>query len=696
MPSPDRRLVAAVLLAAVAATFVTGVASGDPSTANGSEPFRILAGDDADPNRSVAKDTTWSVEDGTLRSRIRERGPPTYRLDGVPTHVTAIADLARATDGARSSLDRPVVVPVADDWRPVADAPVTDLRVIGTPRAPLSGSAGENRTADDRRVAVRHERHGHWLPVRNATLRYASNGYVIENPTKAMVDVGTYVNYTRRLREGQRALLGTASDPSRVSVPRAKGTPVTETSAGGSVPTRWAYPGGPAIRQHWASIMRASPGAFDGEGLLVGNRAIRLFVPGDFTGHVPSAWTQREPCGRDGGTRRRWERWSLLDAAQSAYTNGRRLPSVGPGVYRLRAPSTKTLTIEHRATIEVRHRWGVDDDCGRDRRGSRTVTINHTVRRSVPLRRVRSENLSVSVYVLERPNRRSEVHYYVDGHRGLTRGGLGSVTLSIGSANHTWHAPWAFYPVRTHDEVRVKRRNGTTVSGVDTAYRPDARYPNVYRDQVESEEHLVTANGLGFASTVESHGSSTSNRPFPARVRTGVEAESLYTHYGGTVSGVNGSLANASIDLTARNVLGEPVGTELHRRRFRPTSFDHRIHDSIVSFRLTSDGVGLEGRAVAVRGARRNELTTNETGWVRVRPTGTVVGVSVAESDYRADRTAYYEAERTSVAVPGALQRPEWVVTDALFGAVAGATSVSGWLAIGWCLRWQRQRRPDR
>jgi hypothetical protein len=663
--------------------------------ANDSAPLRILAGDDADPDRSTLDDTVWSVHDGRLRSRNRTRGPPTYLLDGVPSSAADLTDLSRAADGARTTLHRPVVLPVADDWRPVAGAPVDDVRVLAETESNHAGPADANRTLDDRRVTVRHDQYGHWLPVRNATVSYEDESYTIENPAEATVNVGRYVTYTSRLRAGQRALLRTADDPSQVSVATTNGTAIAEGTAGGTVPTQWADPNGAAIRHHWADVMRASPGAFDGDRLLVGESPVRLFVPGDFTGHVPSSWSTSESCGPDGRSTRRWERWSILDVNQSASMDGRQLSPVAPGIYRIRPPATNTASIEHTASIDVRHEWGVDDDCGEDRANANTVGIHHTVETSLPLEHVRSENLSVAAFVLERPDRPIEVHYHVANDRGLTRGGLGSVTFSVDGANHTWHTPWTFYPLRTYDGVALKGRNGTTMASIETGFHDDARFPTVYRDRVEAEGYVVTANDVGFVATVEAHGPGTSNRAFQQTVQTSPVAEPIYTHYGGTAPRIDeGALADAK--LTARNVLGESIETRLRHRRYRPTSFAHRIGDRAVAFRLTSNGTALSDRTVVLRGARRREAVTNETGWVRVHPVETVVGVTFAGSGYRTDRSAYYERVQATVAVPGRLQRSVWTVSTAVFTAVTAATSIGGWLAIGWYLRWQRRRRPRR
>jgi hypothetical protein len=666
----------------------------DTPTANDSEPLRILAGDDSDPDRSVSTHTVWSVENGTLRSRTRKREPSTYLLDGVPPSSATVAELARETDGARTSLLRPVVVPVADDWQPVASAPVSDVRVIA--RSP-PGATESNRTTSDRRVAVRHDRHGHWLPVRNATVRYADGAYVIENPSVATVNVGTYVNYTQRLRAGQRALLRTADDPSRVTVARTNGTPIANASAGGGVPTRWAGGGGAAIRDHWAHVTRASPGAFDGDRLIVGDGPVRLFVPGDFTGHVPSAWSRSESCGPDGRTRRRWEHWSIEDVDRTVSVDGRRATEVAPGVYRVGPPFAETIAVEHTARLRVHHEWGVDDDCGSDTQESNTSWITHTVERSVPVARIGSENLSVTAFVVDRPDQPLEVHYHVAGNRGLVSGGLGSVTLSVDEARHTWRTPWAFYPVRTHDEIVQRWRNGTTERADATSFAVDARVPTVYRDRVEPERRVVTANDLGFVPTVETEGAATSNRSLGPTVRTAQAAESLLRHYGGTISQVSKpTVDDGRVDLTARDLLGQPVQSQVSHRQFQPTSFTHRIGNRTVATRLTSDGLGLDGRTLTLQGTRRPEAETNATGWVRVRPTNPVIGVSFAGSPYRPDRAAYYAAGRSSVTVARMLNRPTWTVSRALFATVSGTTAVSGWLAIGWFLRWQRRRRPGR
>jgi hypothetical protein len=658
-------------------------------------PLRILAGDDPDPNRTATVRTEWTIEDGRLRSDNETREPPTYRLDGVPASASAVGALALATDGARKTLHRPVVVPLTENWQPVADAPVGELRVLES-RPRSDGNSTSRESADQEpRVALRHERHGHWRPVRNATVRYETDGYVIENPETAMVDTGRYVNYTSRLEVGHRTLLRTAGDPSRVSIPRSNGTAIAEPTAGGQVPARWADPGGPAIRQHWARILRATPGAFDGERLLVGEGPLEVSIPGDFTGHVPSSWSERESCGPRDNTRRRWERWSIADIDHWVRSGGGALTAVGPGVYRVETIPAHTLTIEHVASLEIRHEWGVDDDCGRDRRTASTVRVNHTVETNVSIAPVEREPLTVTAYALDRANRPNELHYHVAGNRGPTRGGLGSVTFTAGEARHSWQTPWSFYPVRTYDEVARLRENGSTATVEETSFRPDASVATVYRDRIEAEGHVVSANDLGVVPTVKAPGADTSNRALPPGVSTSPIAESLYTHYGGTAFRLRESMiANGSVELTARNLLGEPVDTRLRTRRYRATSLAHRIGDRRVWFRLTAADNGLGNRTVRLRGARRSHALTNETGWVGVRPTAAVVRVHVPRTPYRADRSAYYEPSRASVVVPAAIRGSVWTVSRAVWRAIWWVSSVAGWLSIGWLLRWHRRRRP--
>jgi hypothetical protein len=536
------------------------------------------------------------------------------------------------------------------------------------------------------------------MPVRNATVTYnEGTGYEIENPQEATVNVGTYRTYSQRLRAGQRSLLRTADDPKRVSVPTRNGTPIPAVSVGGRVPTRWAGAGSAAIRDHWVTVPRASPGAFDDGRLLVGGVATDLFVAGDFTGHVPPAWSDLDSCSPRGGTRRRWERWSIRDAHWAVETPSGPLNRVDRGIYRLQPPESETLTVEHTASLSVDHEWGIENECGPDRHGSETTWVNHTVTTSLPLRPVHSDDLSVTAFVLDRPDRPDELHYHVEGNAGLTRGGLGSVSLSAEFGRHTWHTPWAFYPVRIHDAVRVHRRNGSTIATKETDDGPSTRYPNVHRDRVEAETQVVTANGLGFVPTVESTGAGTVNRALGPAVQTAPVADPLYTHYGGTVSPVSGtSIVNATLELTARNLLGEPVESHLRRRRFRATNLTHLGDGGSIAVRLSSNGTGLRDRTLTLDGAKRRNGVTNETGWVTIQPAAPVVTAAFDGTSYRVERSTYYSPTQASIVVPAALRQPVWSVSTALSTAVGGATAVSGWLAIGWCLRWQRRRRPDR
>lgn len=665
--------------------------------------FRLLAGNDADPNRNTTTTTIYDYSDlldsdNELESYNISNGLPPWELDRDSLTAAQAREVATRTDGYRHLASNPVYVAHDDRWISLTNDAVTDVVVY----------RNYDSEGPEYYVFAHVEPRPGYLPVRNAEVEASDDGSLaVINPNEAEVNVGEYMRYEERLKQGAAALTDTGLSESRY--PASGDTSwftVGENATATGYHSDRSYS---VIADHWAGIGRVSPGVFYRGQFISDPGPMRVYAPTDFRVYVPPYYEEIEEdaCSitRNNTTydydETEWESWSLKSVEQEV-----NVTLLGDGETDLTRQGNSTSTANiyrfdesafeegEASTIRVRstvnltltHTYGERSPCG-DWETTVNVTRIQTVEKTYGFSVHDPESLTVTVYAVDKePLNRMYVE--IEGERNITTQAIGFINVRMGGQNYTLSGPWRFYPLTLYESVATRTHDAVTIQ--EASYQqpvPPDTVPHLYRDYAEPGNMTVEQQTLTLLSRERTIKRNLTGGTLPPSVIHTTGDTPLYRTWGGTPLGVEDSDLS-STEIEAVDVFGNPIDTTVKQIEYEDTSLTFRHDGMTVYIRLTSNGKPLGGRTLYLRGAARDTAVTNSSGWVRVEAESYLVGATFRGTPWTAESGPYYDSVSDSSIVPALFMRPAAGVYEWLALLVNRLFIIAEWLALGLVLLW--------
>jgi len=694
------------------------------------DTFRVLASNDPDPAQGASTVQLYSYDSGTIRelNRTVTTQPVQLRENSIRPRDALV--IANESDMYQSGLTGYYTVPYQDQWYTLKEWNTRwgqrELRIL-----PLYDADPSRATDTEGRYTVEARNpNGWWDPVFRAEVELNGSKLEVTNPDEAMVHTSKYQTIIERKIESLERHLryselapSEAAARSTAAVPMDNGSEVFQTVDGASTSLVWREGSHDLVRDAYVGFADVLPGVWYRGRYLTHNGQVNTHVPWDYRIDVPADYSERGSCtiGNNTYPFTRWAEYTVLESEASVekVTVGDiDMQQWGPGSWTTLddtsslsepeplAVGTHTMTAELQVNVELEKRYGVSSTRCADWDRRRTEARSVTLTREVPIETVNSDDLSIDVYVYDRPGD-DVVSVEWTGEQGLAAGAAGweYVEVQIGEKTMYVTAPWRFFSVsRT---TAVEERSASGITDVAASHSYDGRYPAMLRYRMSPARVSVTADQsadrhIWWETTRVDQSGEVEKTPLPATIITteNTGPTPLYSQYAGTLKSTD-VVTGESIDVSAVDIWGLPVTTEQQVTRYKQPALNVTIDDGAGTAAITlSDGDGrpISGREVLVDGATRSIVVTNTTGVATVNTDSPIVRARFNGDDWVDSHSTYYVRTQAVGVSSASVVVNAIEVVSYLNAAISNVMIFAEWLVLGiFAVFWIRymQRPPQ-